>query len=264
MADSVSKRGPVKKVIGWLLVAVLFFAIAMVLMAPAQKLYALAAPQLAPLQLDGIAGNAWRGTAARGRYEQTALEKIAWKFQPTKLLMAKLGYGIEGKVAGARIDGDISTRGKALTVSDTVVTWTLEQLLKEVKAPPQIGTLAGQLTVQAEKIVLAEQRLVSLSGEAVVASLKHAGLKNVDLGDFKLVANTTEDGLTTVTANDLRGVLEMDITFTLDAEQKFTAKGLLKPRADAPREMNGLLLLFGRRQPDGSFVVDRSGQIPAA
>ena len=263
-AVKLTRKGRIKKSLGWLLFGLLAYVLALVFVAPVEKIYAYAAPQLAPLQLRGFSGTLWRGEAANGRYNNIGMERLGWQFNPMKLLVAKLGYSIQGRVAGARIHGDVTTRsGDNIAISDAVITTTLEQLLKEFNAPPQIGTLTGQVTIKGEHIALQNQQLKTLRGDAVVAGLRHAGLKNVDLGNFKLTADTVDD-ITTVKAEDLRGVLEMDLAFTLDAERKFVLKGVLKPRADAPRELSGLLLLFGRRQPDGSFVVDRNGALPPA
>ena len=253
------------RVLRWVGAGLLIYLVALVCLAPAKMLYAYTAEQMQPLELYEVEGTALSGAARSGSYEAIPLEKLEWSFAPASLLGFKPGYDVSGVVGGNKLQGRVASRGgESATITNARLLGTLEDILKLTGAPAQIGTLAGNVTLLLDEAEIVDGKLAGLKAKGSIGSLQHGGLKDLIIGDFDLTADTKDD-VTTITAKDSDGVLAMDLTFTLDAEQNFVLAGTLKPREKAPNSLRSLMLLFGKRQPDGSFLVDRKGALtPAA
>jgi general secretion pathway protein N len=238
-----------------------------------------------PLTLQGISGTVWSGEAEQVSYQRKPLGQMEWHFKPSRLILGKLAYGIELKQAGQQLQGTFITGfGNSVRLEE------VDALLLASQLPEWLRSLALITTGGAEDLLLAnqlpgwlQQRQISVDGKVRAQQLDLAFTDgqltaaegslqwlegavrsplNLSVGDLQADLTTDEaSGDITAAVRDLKGSVAIQADVSLKPDGNFQLKGKLKPGDKADPGLSGALQAIGRRQADGTILINYAGKM---
>ena len=246
------------RIVGLFFLALLAFAVTAVWKFPAAGV--LPHVNIQPVKLSGVSGSIWNGGAQLVETPELKqpITNVKWKFQPSTLLSASAGAVVNFEVLGGKGEGLVSRNsGGNVLVNDgtfRVPASRLEQFL-----PLPVAEFGGILLADIEDLELENNLLKRTVG---TLTWNNAEVKNtVLLGQvvFDIVPQGEDQHIGKLSNTD--GQLELRGEVVLDLAGNYKADIQIKPTADTPPQVNGILGLVGRPASDGSYRIRNNGNI---
>lgn len=137
-------RRPVKQTLGLTGAGLLLYLVFLIAMFPATLGWSLAQQRAKPLQLSGLQGSIWNGSAGHVRYGNEMFGRLEWRLSPWSLLFGQPGAWIKLDRQGETLEGyvllasDNTFSASDLSLSihgESLSAWTAPYLLHgEIKA----------------------------------------------------------------------------------------------------------------------------------
>lgn len=237
-------------------VALLLFGVALLWMLPAEVALRFAAPRLAPLQLEGVAGTVWNGRALSASVFGQPLGSLRWRLQPLPMLAGTMSGDLVLEGGQAVGSGRFSQQGETLRVHDARFR-VPARLLQPVLDVPALALL-GEVDVEIERGLLRNGMPEELAGSALWRNAAVAGAAAAELGDIAVDFASQPDGSIAGSVHDRGGPLQVEGGFRV-ALTGYRAELALRAREDNPQVAEALAYL-GQRHPDGSvrFIAEGS------
>jgi general secretion pathway protein N len=206
---------------------------------PARVAYQWFAPP--DLQLTGISGSIWKGTATEGLAGDAYIRDISWQFKPAALFGGDLAFATTSRPASGTMNADV-----AVGLDGTL---TLSSLsggvpLDLVHPVFQQNGISGDLSLSFDNLALRDGLPVDINGAMTVANVYVPDLSAAVLGDFRVDFQTV-DGTVTGTVDDLSGVLDVAGVITLAADSSYSLIGEVAARPSAPPSIEQQLRFLG-------------------
>ena len=163
----------------FLVIGLLTFLAGAILFFPARVAYQWFAP--AELQLGGIRGSVWSGSASEASIQGVYLRELQWQLRPLGLVTAKLAYSVRSRFASGFMQADIAASPSgALAVSDLSASLPLAELQSVLRMPG----LGGNLSLQFKQLRIVDDLPVEADGEIKIAQLVVPFIFRDALGNF--------------------------------------------------------------------------------
>ena len=228
-----------------ILVGISTLVIGLIATFPARVAYQWFAPN--ELQLSGIDGSVWHGTATQGSAGGIYIADINWRFRPLALLSGKLEFVSSSKLASGFFDANIGVGvGGSVTLSDVAGALTLDTLATLL---PLAG-IEGDVSVQFEELVIENSLPVVATGTVNIANLVSRLLSPAPLGDYRAEFQTQDDGIVG-SVEAISGVLELGGTIRLDKNRNYKFVGKVAAKPTAPGNISQQLQLLGSPDAQG-------------
>jgi len=228
------------RIVGLFFLAILAFAVTVVWKFPAAGV--LPHVNIQPVQLSGVSGSIWKGGAQSVETPELKqpITNVQWKFQPSTLLSASAGAVVNFEILGGKGEGLVSrNRGGDMFIKDG--TFRLPASRLEEFLPLPVAEFGGIVFADIED--LAEVKNTVLLGQVV----------------FDIVPQGQEQHIGKLSNTD--GQLELRGEVVLDLAGNYKADIQIKPTAETPPQVNGILDLVGRPSSDGSYRIRNDGNI---
>lgn len=238
------------------LAAYVFF---LILSAPADRLLPYLQPRLQDVQLAGLGGSIWSGSAARAAVGPVQLDAVRWSWRPLALFKLALEFDIDAEFAGQTLS---ARAGRGLF------------------AGPYLGDVEGRLPMS-EITRLAGVDQISLGGfvdyrlssvewndtaiPAVAGELdwKPAGVVQplvLDLGAVR-AQSEIDAGATEASLSASGGALTLgDGRFSLQPDGQYEFAAMVRKAGPVPAEVDQFLSTFAEFR-DGGYLLEWSDQI---
>lgn len=215
------------------------FLLGLVLAFPARVAYHWFSPE--QLQVAGIDGTVWRGSAAEATIAGVYVSKLQWSFKPLSLLRGRIAYDLTAEPASGFIEGEF-----AFGLLGTVYIDTLNAAgpLSALRGPLRLDDVAGDMTLQLTGITIEDGWPNHVAGRAAVANLVLRALAPGAVGDFQAEFQTT-DGTIIGSVEDVRGMLELAGTLTLNTDRSYALIGRVGPTSSAIDSVKQQLSFLG-------------------
>jgi len=230
---------------------------------PAATAYAWFAPPT--VQLAGIEGTLWSGRAAGGSAAELALRDVRWRVHAWPLLLGRVAADLRAQLDDGFVSAHVQATRRRVQLSDVQVSTSLPTLRNVLPVAGMRGTVSfknGALDLD-----LVRGWPTKLVGELTLAQLEAPPLiagprgKLVPLGNYAVRFVDGTDGIKAI-LNDTGGPLEVSGTLTLDAERAFLLDALIKPRAEAPRELvDGVKAMTEDPDAEGRYRLKWPGRL---
>ena len=232
---------------------VLLFALAYKF--PARLAYDWFAPP--DVQLSGVSGSVWNGSAREGRAAGAYVSDIRWKFRPAALLGGKLEFETSSRPAFGTLQTDLAIAANGeLSLRDL----SGNVALGLVHPSFQQNGIRGDLQLNFSELALRDGMPSSATGDVSINDLLIPDLAPSVLGDYVATFETTGDSIT-ATLNDTDGILDVDGTLTLNADRSYTLLGRVSAKATAPHSVVDQLQYLGSPDADGFRPFRFEGQL---
>ena len=212
-----------------------------------------------PVKLGGVSGSIWNGSAQSVVAPEPALpiNNVNWKMQPATLLSGSAGARVNFEVLGGKGEG-LVTRSLAGNVSVSngklqIPASELEQFL-----PLPVAQFAGVVLADIEELELENNLLKRTQGKLIWSSAEV--INTVKLGQV-VIDIVPEGDIHVATLSNKDGQLELSGGVQLDQAGNFRADIVIKPTAQTPGQVNGMLNLVSQAASDGSYRIRNNGNI---
>lgn len=215
--------------------------------------------RLAGVELSGVAGTVWQGTASDLRIRQTSLGGLRWQLEAASLL--KLAPQLVLELTGPQLSGQAHLRRQA----DGTLDLPAATLAADAR---WLGPLLGLPWMQPQGVARLEAGQVAIDPDGVPRSgavqvvwqqAALSGLVQAALGEVRIEARGQARSWMGTVRNSAGGPLAIDGGFSL-VERRYTAEIRLQAlQADDP--VVQLLPQIAIPQPDGSWLLRIEGQL---
>ena len=225
--------------------------------APAELAWRLFGHRFRPLELDGLAGTVWQGSAERAGALGQALGRLQWQVERGALLSRRLDATI-------RLEGrDMHGSARVATAQGTVAISDLDGEFPASLLGPALDipalTLLGRVSCQFSRIEFQDGLPLRVEGTAVWRDLAVAGAATAALPGLELRFRTESDALVAAEVKDLGGPLAIDGQVRM-AGERFRTEVRLNLREPNPA-LEEVLKFVGERTPEGGSILRVEGTL---
>lgn len=251
-----------KHKLGYVALFVVVFAVSAIVHLPASVVLK-SVPLPSGLELQGVQGSWWQGSASQVRWQRSNLGALNWQLQWSSLLSA------EAKVAVRFGRGsDLDVRGKGMVgytfsgpfAEDMVVSAPAEKVVQSLHLPLPINA-TGQVELTLRDYRYGAPWCRAASGNLVWAqSAIQSPLGDLQLGPVMAEVGC-EDNVLNVKGGQQSGQVSSEFSAQINANRRFTAQAWFKPGAEFPNSMAEQLKYLPRPDGQGRFQFSRQGQL---
>lgn len=244
----------------WRLVALGVGAYLLVLITtfPAERISPMLQDQVADLSLHGVSGSAFSGQAAQVVYQGLDLGPVQWRFRPLALLVGHLEYRLE--LTHPDNHGQLHA-GKTLTgrtyIHDMDIKLLPDRLINHY-SPVTIDT-SGTLHLVFETFNPGADYSGAVEGRLEWQDAVILAPMSLVLGQLQLDVVTDNGELVGHFSNG--GDLGVSGDLALSPVYAYRVNLLLRPGNNVSPDTLNMLEQSARRQPDGDYRIDLSGQL---
>jgi len=250
----------VKRAWRWLLPGAAAYLLFLVLNTPAAWLAGRLQSRLPAVQLAGVQGSAFAGTAAVARVQGVQIDGLRWRWRPLALFAGRLEVALEGRyrdrplqsLAGLRLGGQPylrDTRGR-LDVQDLVVRFS--------RAPVELG---GDLELALARVDFPSGGLPLVEGRLAWSPARLAQPLQLELGQVAWQPAPDGDDRRGGPLTARGGQLQVDGELFYAAGGDYSLEGRLRASGTLPDAVARALQTFAEYR-DGTWYLDLSGKIP--
>ena len=170
------------------ILGVVVFVAVLLVTFPARVAYNWFAP--AELQLAGITGSIWNGSAAEAKAGGAYIRNITWQFSPASLFTGKLGFKTTSRPASGTMQVVVAVSpGGSLTLSDLAGNLPLDLLHPAL----QQSGIRGDLSLEFDSVVIINGVPVAAEGSLTVSDFFVPDMSASRLGDYRAEFQTSDD-----------------------------------------------------------------------
>lgn len=231
------------------------FLIVLIATFPARVAYNWLAPP--EIQLSGISGSIWNGTAAEGKAAGAYIRNLAWQFLPGALLGGKLAFNASGNPASGTMNTElaIGLNGN-LTLTDFVGSVPLDLIHPSF----QQGGIRGDVVLQLETLVIKDGLPIAVLGAVTVTDFFAPLLSAAPIGDFRADFQTSDEGIAG-TLEDIAAVIDVTGTITLAQSGSYALLGKVGATSATPSSITDQLRYLGSADEHGQHSFRFEGQL---
>jgi len=213
-----------------------------------------------PMQIYGLNGTVWQGTANTIIYDKKRFEAISWEFHPLDLLMAKASASVRFKGNGSSVKSKVSK-----SFFGDVIFQNLQanvgaaELIKMLKIPAV--KLSGDYALNLSQLELAGKKVQYLQGRLLWSEAASSFPQKLTLGDIYSDFSTSDDGVIMAKLGDGGGPLELSGDVTVAPDGKYDVKGLLSARAGRQSVLGRSLGFIGKYDSKGKASFNKTGNL---
>lgn len=233
---------------------IVFLAV-MVVTFPARVAYTWFAP--AELQLSGIEGSIWNGSAAEGFAAGAYIQNISWQFKPMALLSGNLAYETSSNPASGSMTSDVAV---GMSGDLTLSSLTGNLPLDLVHPAFQQNGIRGDIALQFDSVVISNGMPSTVVGSVTIADFFIPDLSTSTLGDFKADFQMI-DGNVVGSVEDVAAVIDVAGTINLNADRSYTFIGTVAPTSATPASIVNQLPYLGSANERGQHDFRFEGKL---
>ncbi len=250
------------RIFGLILLCLIAFLVTAVVKFPAAGV--LPHVNIEPVKLSGVSGSVWNGSAQSVSAPELLfpVENVAWKAAPKTLLSGNAGAKIDFEILGGEGKGEgIVQRnlGGDVLINDgkfQIPASELEQFL-----PLPVAQFAGVLLADIEELELENNLFKRTQGKLIWSNAEVVNTVRLGQVVFDVVPQGAQGEQHTGTLSNSGGQMELDGEIQLDQAGNYKADILIKPTAETPPQVSGILDLVSRAASDGSYRIRNNGNI---
>lgn len=233
----------------------LTFVAAFVGLFPARVAYHWFAPPV--VQLSGLQGTIWSGSAAEATAAGLYLRDLKWRLRPLLLLTGKLGASLEASPSSGFLEADIAAGlGGDIALSNVNASLPLRDFASIVRVPG----LSGNASLQFEELRLRDGLPIAATGTLAVADLVTPMVDLASIGGYR-ADFFTDDNTVVASVEDVDGVFDLAGSLTLSADRNYQFIGKVAATDRTSEKLRGQLRYLGSPNDRGQHDIRLEGQL---
>lgn len=239
----------------WLLAGVGLYLIILLATFPAYYVVSWLQRRMPEVQLIGVHGSVWAGSAQESAWHGQSWGSLRWRFDWSGLFTGHLGYRCHLDDTDLALEAQIAGNSSKLLLQNVSGHLPVSRLAPWLPLPP--GSVAGELNINVDRVILVNGRPVAATGIVNLTNLDLSWPQSLSLGDYQLKLQTQADG---VSGNllDTSGPLMLQGNLRLALNGGYQVSGVLASRDPSNVTLNNLLHYLPSNQ-DGKHTFSFNG-----
>lgn len=233
----------------------LTFVAAIVMTFPARIAYQWAAPSA--LQLSGLDGTIWAGSAAEASIAGLYLRNVQWRLRPLRLFTGKLAASIEASPSSGFLEADIAV-GLGGDITLESVNGSLP--LRDFSTIARMPGLAGNASLQIVELRIRDGLPVAAEGTLAVADLVAPMVDPGPIGGYRAEFFTDGTGVV-ASVEDVDGVFDLAGSLTISADRNYQFIGKVAATEGTSEKLQRQLRFLGSPNDRGQHDIRLEGQL---
>ena len=238
-----------------LLVGLLTFVGAFIARFPARVAYSWFAPPA--VQLSGLEGSIWSGSAVEMSVAGLYLRDLKWRLRPSRLLTGKLAASIEASPSSGFVAADVAVGpGGSIALSDVNGSLPLSDFGSLARMPG----LAGDASVRFEELRIRDGLPVAARGTLTIAGLVAPLVDPASIGGYR--AEFFTDNNTIIgSVEDVNGVFDLAGSLTISDDRTYQFLGKVAATDATSEKLRRQLRFLGTPNERGQHDIRLEGQL---
>ena len=238
-----------------LLAGLLTFVAAFIMLFPARVAYDWFAPPA--VQLSGLDGTVWSGSAAEISVAGLYLRDLKWRLQPMRLVTGKLAAHIEASPSSGFLEADIAAGlGGNIMLSDVNGSLPLRDFATIARMPG----LAGNASVQFNELRIRDGLPVVADGMLAVADLVAPLVDPASIGGYRAEFFSDDRGVV-ASVEDVNGVFDLAGSLTVSEDRNYQFIGRVAATEGTSEKLQRQLRFLGSPNDRGQHDIRLEGQL---
>jgi general secretion pathway protein N len=238
-----------------LLVGLLTFVAAVILMFPARVAYDWFAPPA--VQLSGLEGTIWSGSAAQVSASGLYLRDLKWRLRPLRLVTGKVAASFEASPSSGFLEADIAAGlGGVITLSN--VNGSLP--LRDFATVARIPGLRGNASLQFDQLRIRDGLPIAADGTLAVADLVAPMVDPGSIGGYR-AEFFTDDNAVVASVEDVNGVFDLAGSLTVSGNRTYQFIGKVAATDGTSEKLRRQLRFLGSPNDRGQHDIRLEGQL---
>ena len=217
---------------GLSVVAILTVIIAMLATFPARVAYSWASPPF--VQISGIKGTIWNGSASQFATHGVYLTDLTWTMRPLRLFTGKAVYDVSGSPVAGFFESEVAVSfGGSITLRNLRASLPLQMF----EAASNVAGLRGSASLQFERLELVAGRPAAMDGTLDVANLVVPLVSGSSLGGYRAEFFTQNNGIV-ASVEDTDGVVDLAGSLQLRNDKTYTFLGQVMAKSNTPEQIS--------------------------
>lgn len=247
-----------KRVWRYLAIGVTVYLLFLVSNFPAERIKTLLESRVADLSLHAVTGSVFSGQARQLVYQGLDLGSLHWQIRPVSLLLGRAEYRVELEHAENHGHGNIGVTLLGRTYGRDLELMLLPDRLINHYSPVAVST-SGELHLEIEQLDLDGDLPRDLAGRILWQNAAVLEPADMVLGDIEMALLGSGKELA---GSIIRGgVLGASGELALLPGRRYRVNLVLRPGIDASTATLDLLENYTRKQANGDYLIDVSGQL---
>lgn len=252
------------RVIWLILLGLIAYVCSVVWLFPAAPVVERFKPQIRNVEIAGVDGRLFKGTANQVRYTDDLLPlqatNVQWRMMPRKLFAAAAGVGFSFDAYGGAGEGEFSrTFSGDMALNDFVFDGPAKKL--EPLLPLPIAEFDGQLNARFNEVTIENELLRSLEGAVKWSDARLQAPVPAFLGVVDITIEPAGDNRHRGIINASGGEVEVTGSVEIAMNGDFQSNVLFTPTDEASPELINAIRSFARPERDGRFRFQRNGNV---
>jgi general secretion pathway protein N len=247
-----------RRALRWWLLAAVAYLVFLGMSLPAQYLADHIAKKMPQLELAGVTGSVFAGSAAEVRYQGTDLGAVDWHFDWLAPFSFNVGYRIEVHAEDRDLRGRLDLGVGSIHLRGLEGRIPVAAMDRWSPLPP--NSVSGSLGVHLKELLFKSGKLISAEGEL---DLDEAVLKwptTATLGSFRTDLTPASGGGIQAAIADVASPLKLDASLSLSDTGAYHLKGVLAAKDPGDQATRSLLSGLGQPDSTGRYPFDFNGQ----
>jgi len=238
-----------------LFAGLLTFVVGFVGVFPARVAYHWFAPPA--VQLSGLQGSIWSGSAAEASAAGLYLRDLRWRLRPLRLFTGKLAATLEASPSSGFLEADVAA-GLGGIISLSNVNGSLP--LSDFASVARVPGLAGNASVQFEELRIRDGLPVAATGTLAVANLVAPMVDPGSIGGYR-AEFFTDDNAVIASVEDVNGAFDLAGSLTISADRNYQFLGKVAATDSTSEKLRGQLRFLGTPNERGQHDIRLEGQL---
>lgn len=209
----------------------------------------------------GVSGSLWQGSAdkllIRNTPEITGLE---WDFNPAYLLLAHLNGEVKANIKNQNMIAQVSL-GPTGSLSASDIRARIDAAIMQEILKIPVAQLGGSFIVDIASLDGLDRAIPSIEGQVRWQNATLSIADTVNLGHVTFDFKPDDKDQLLATISNKQGQLSLSGEFFVDQQKTYAMNLSITPdKSTSPNVLQGLKM-FARRQTDGSYLVNRKGNL---
>ncbi|MGH8413900.1 MAG: type II secretion system protein N, partial [Gammaproteobacteria bacterium] len=208
------------------------------------------------LQLAGVHGSVWAGSAQDIAWQGQSWGLLRWRFDWAALFAGHAGFLLFLNAPDLALQARVAGNSSKLLFEDVAGHFPVNRVAHWLPLPP--GSVAGQINISMQRTVLINARPSAADGIIKLTSLSLSWPQPVALGDYELKLQTQDDGIHG-SLLDTSGPLMVQGSLRVTPDGGYDVTGVVASRDPANTVLNNLLQYLPSN-PGGKHTFNINGK----
>jgi general secretion pathway protein N len=239
---------------GLLITGLLTAVVALAALFPARVAYKLASPP--HLEISGLSGTVWNGTAQEFATNGIYLRNLEWRMRPLSLLSGKASFIVSGEPSSGFFNSGlaVSLGGGTVTLSDLSASLPLAMIARAAG----VQGLKGSASLQIANMKLVAGRPAELDGSINVANLVVPLLARASLGGFRVDFFTQGDHIM-ASVEDTDGAVDLAGSLQINRDKSYSFRGVVIAKPNTPENLRQRIQYLPQTDQPGQHELALDG-----